>query len=305
MTNKINLTAAIVLAGLFTFTGCKKDDPASTTTTTTNTKNLTLNITGLEDLGADFVYEGWVIVSGNPVSTGTFTVDAAGAWSATSFQVSTANLDAATKFVLTIEPAMDPDPAPSAQKLLAGDFSGNSASVSTATAPALGDFSASAGSYFLRTPTDETGMNNGNDTNGIWFGVPGMPPTNGFTLPTLPAGWAYEGWVIGDAGPISTGTFTSFTAVDGGNPFSGTQNNVGPPIPGEDFFLNAPMGETFPLNLRGRTVVISVEPVPDNSPKPFLLKPLLATVPATAATAPTAHMFGQNLGSLPTGTATR
>lgn len=38
----------------------------------------------------------------------------------------------------------------------------------------------------------------------------------------------------------------------------------GPPVPGEDFFINAPSGETFPLDIRGRTVVISVELVPDN-----------------------------------------
>jgi len=39
--------------------------------------------------------------------------------------------------------------------------------------------------------------------------------------------------------------------VDSGNPFSGTQRN-GPPVPGEDFFLNAPEGETFPLDIRGQ-----------------------------------------------------
>ena len=114
-----------------------------------------------------------------------------------------------------------------------------------------------------------------------------------------------EGWVIGDAGPISTGTFTDFQAVDSGNGFSGTENNVGPPIPGEDFFNNAPTGETFPLDVRGRTVVISVEPVPDNSTAPFLLKPLTYTLDADAATAPTTFSFNQNLGSLPTGTASR
>ena len=90
-----------------------------------------------------------------------------------------------------------------------------------------------------------------------------------------------------------------------GNGFSGTENNAGPPIPGEDFFNNAPTGETFPLDVRGRMVVISVEPVPDNSPAPFLLKPLTAAVPADAATAPTTYDFGQNLGSLPTGSVTR
>jgi len=69
--------------------------------------------------------------------------------------------------------------------------------------------------------------------------------------------------------------------------------------------LAAPTGQTFPLDIRGTTVVISVEPVPDNSAAPFLLKPLVDMVDAGAATAPTFHVLGQNLGSLPTGTATR
>jgi len=33
---------------------------------------------GLENLGPNFVYEGWLIVDGMPVSTGTFTIDSAG-----------------------------------------------------------------------------------------------------------------------------------------------------------------------------------------------------------------------------------
>jgi len=267
---------------------------------------LNLTVSGLEDLGATAQYEGWIIVDGAPVSTGTFTVDANGTPSTTSFSVNAADAAAATKFILTIEPIPDPSPDPADAKLIAGDFNGStSAALSTGVAPALGDFSNAAGSLFLRTPTDETNGNNGNDIYGVWFGNPGTPPTPNFTLPTLPEGWAYEGWVIGDAGPISTGTFTDFGAVDSGNPFSGTEANAGPPVPGEDFFNAAPAGETFPLDIRGRTIVISVEPVPDNSPAPFLLKPLLVSLAADAATAPATHTFNQNLGSIPSGTVTR
>ncbi len=268
---------------------------------------MTLDLSGLEDLGDDFVYEGWVLVDGSPVSTGTFTVDDSGDLSATTFPVNGVTLASATKFILTIEPAEDSDPAPSDQKLIAGDFDGNTATVSTATEPALGDFSNAAGTYFLRTPTDEgDGVNNGNDIYGIWFGTPGAPPTANFTLPTLGDGWIYEGWVVTENGPISTGTFRDFGAVDSGNPLSSTVNNVGPPIPGEDFFV-APAGssDTYPIDMRGQTVVISVEPVPDNSPNPFLLKPLLSMIATDAETAPTAHDFGQNLGSLPTGSVSR
>lgn len=277
---------------------CSSDDNGETI----NNADLTLNLNGLEDLGDSSVYEGWLIVDGAPVSTGVFTVNAAGELSNTTFQIEATILDAATKFVLSIEPTNDTDPAPSDQKLLAGDFGGNTAAVSTSVAPAIGDFSASSGSFFLRTPTDETGgVNNGNDQNGVWFGVPGAPPTPDFTLPTLPAGWAYEGWVVTDNGPISTGTFTEFNTMDDFNGFSGA--SPGPPVPGEDFFNNAPAGVTFPLDVRNRTVVISVEPVPDNSPAPFLLKPLLGT--AGTDTAPVAYPFMYNAASFPTGTVTR
>ena len=272
------------------FTACNDNDDVITTS------DLTLNLSGLEALGNDYVYEGWVIVNGNPVSTGRFSSVSF----PQTFQVDTDDLNNAAAFVLTIEPSVDPDPAPAATKILRGAFSGNSAAVSTEI---VGDFTNASGSFFLRTPTDETGTNNGNDHYGVWFGVPGMPPTPDFTLPTLPDGWAYEGWVIGDAGPISTGTFTAFNTMDSGNPLSGTQNNAGPPIPGEDFFNNAPTGETFPLDVRGRMVVISVEPVPDNSAAPFTLKPLVGT--AGQATAPSSHQFAANLGSLPTGTVSR
>ncbi len=280
---------AIIALGVFA-TSCSNDDDNEPTNA-----NLTLNLQGLEALGDDFVYEGWIIVDGVPVTTGTFS-------SVTfpqTFSVNATQLENATRFVLSIEPANDPDPAPADTKLLVGDFSGNSASINSEI---VGDFSNASGAFFLRSPTDETGTNNGNDHYGVWFGTPGMPPVPNFNLPVLPSGWAYEGWVIGESGPITTGTFTAFDARDSFDDFSET-SQPGPPVPGEDFFINAPTGETFPLDVRGRTVVISVEPVPDNSPAPFAIKPLVGT--AGQETAPATHNFGQNLGSLPSGTVTR
>lgn len=281
---------AVLALGIFA-TSCSSDDDNDSPTNS----NLILSLDGLEALGNDFVYEGWIIVDGSPVSTGTFTdVDFP-----QTFSVNTAQLNSADAFVLSIEPAVDIDPAPAATKVLRGVFVGNVAMVDTNL---VGDFSNASGQFFLRTPTDETGTNNMNDQNGVWFGTPGMPPVPNFVLPTLPAGWAYEGWVVGETGPLTTGTFTSFDTVDSAAPFSGTSQS-GPPVPGEDFFMNAPTGETFPLDIRGRTVVISVEPVPDNSPAPFAMKPLVGT--AGNETAPAVHAFGLNLASLPTGTVTR
>ncbi len=287
---------AILVLGIFA-SSCSSDDDNGSTTS-----NLTLNLSGLEDLGSDFVYEGWIIVDGSPVSTGRFT-------SVTFPQIvsiNTVQLESATKFILTIEPNVDSDLGPSATKILAGDFSGNSATVGIGPITVPGEnFEGSWGKFFLRTPTDETGTNNGNDENGIWFGIPGtMPPAAGLNLPTLDSGWKYEGWVVVDGvGPLSTGTFTSFDTVDDSNNFSGLLNNVGPPIPGEDFFNNEPAGFTFPIDVRGRTIVISIEPSPDNSPGPFLLKPLIGT--AGQETAPNTHDLSFSSASFPTGTVTR
>lgn len=285
-----------VLAIGFFATSCSNDDDNAS-----NLQTLTLNLNGLESLGADFVYEGWIIVDGLPVTTGRFTsVDFP-----QNFAVDATQLSNASAFVLSIEPLNDPDPAPAATKVLRGEFSGNSAIVNTAL---IGDLTNVSGTFFLRSPTDEVmpgNPNNGNDQYGVWYGSPGMPPTANLTLPDLDpdSGWIYEGWVIGDSGPLSTGRFLNFGDRDDFTGFSGAEFNQGPPIPGEDFFLNAPTGETFPLDVRGRMVVISLEPVPDDSPAPFAIKPLVAT--SGQETAPSTHDFNPNPSSLPTGTVSR
>jgi len=305
--NKKIFTAGVLAFGML-LGSCSDDDDNS------NNDNLQLSINNLENLGEDYVYEGWIIVDEAPVSTGIFTINDTGVWSASSFSVDETTLASATNFVLTIEPTNDPDPKPSATKVLAAPFAENTATVVANFIPGInenvdGDFDVPWGHFFLRTPTDETGgVNNMNDENGIWFGTPGTPPTVGLGgMPELEetSGWRYEGWVVVDGTPISTGTFTTFTSVDSGNPFSGEEANAGPPVPGEDFFLNAPDGITFPLDVRGKITVISLEPYPDNSPKPFSIKPLLANIAEDAATAPAIHDLEANLASFPSGTITR
>ena len=290
-------TLLLLLAISFFLVSCNDDDSPSEPTTS----SLSLNVSGLEDLGSSAMYEGWIMVDGAPKTTGTFSVDGTGKLSKSSFEIDSDDLSSATAFILTIEPNPDPSPNPSDVHIIAGDFNGTSASLSVGHGAALGDdFSSISGNYILATPT------NGSDTDeksGIWFlDLTSGTPAVGLDLPTLPAGWKYEGWTVINGVPVTSGTFTSVTAVDDADPFSSTM--PGPPFPGEDYLVNAPSGLTFPTDLSGGTAVISIEPDPDNSPNPFTLKPLVKMIPSDAADHLT-YTMDKNLGSFPTGTATK
>ena len=85
--------------------------------------------------------------------------------------------------------------------------------------------------------------------------------------------------------------------------FSGPMG--GPPFPGEDFLINAPEGLTFPLDLSGQVVVISVEPTPDTSPKPYSIKPLAGLVPLDAADHALLPMVNQGVNLVTFGSVSR
>lgn len=229
---------------------------------------LSLMFTDLPDLGADYVYEGWLIVDEAPVATGRFSVTPE--QQNVEVQLDRDTFAAATTFVLTIEPAFGDDPAPSAVHLLAGDIDNSGkANLSTAHPAALGtDFATAMGGYLLETPTS---ADEGDYDQGLWFLDVAGGPGPSLALPPLPEGWVYEGWVVIDDTPTSTGRFTDVGAADddGAGPSAGP--NAAPPFPGQDFISPA-------RTVVGGTVVISVEPEPDNSPMPFALKPLVDDV---------------------------
>jgi len=290
-----NLGLFIAVVCSLVLFSCNDDDDTVSTTDT-----IQLNINGLEDLGSDYVYEGWLIVDGAPVTAGIFSVDSEGNLSDTLFELDRADIEAATTYVLTIEPSSDSDPAPSSTHVLAGDFSSSSAAITVDHPAALGEsFSAASGDYILATPTDDDADN---EDSGIWFlNNSSGSPVAGLSLPVLPEGWAYEGWVVIDGTPVTTGTFTSVDGVDNAAHYSGA--NAGPAYPGEDFLINAPSGLTFPTSIAGGTAVISIEPIPDNSTAPFTFKPLVGAIPAGAETHSVLSM-DQNL-NFPSGTINR
>ncbi|MEX1309011.1 MAG: anti-sigma factor, partial [Candidatus Sulfomarinibacteraceae bacterium] len=151
---------------------------AAPMTAAADTAYLELSSDGLEPLGPGYVYEGWLIVDGAAVSAGRFSVTADGSLSRSDFAIEVADLDAVTTYVLTIEPAVDPDPGPSHTHILAGDFSGGAASLTAGHGAALGDdFSAASGPYILNAPSgggsaaDATANGWGDTSAG-----PGPPP---------------------------------------------------------------------------------------------------------------------------------
>ena len=258
---------------------------------------LTLDFTGLTDLGEGLSYAGWLIVDETPVSTGVFTVDGNGIPSETTFVVNASDLESATAFVLTVEESPDPDPAPSAIKLLGGEFVNGTAILTSAFPAALGDdLSGTAGSYILAAPSAGEG---GEYTSGIWWLDPAAGPGPSLDLPDLPEGWAYEGWVVGPDGPISTGRFTSASGADsdGAGPTAGP--NEAPPFPGQDF-VDPRLDLTS-----GYMAVISIEPEPDTGPEPFLIKPLVDMMIDDTGEAGVLQTMENVAGSLPRGTATR
>lgn len=123
----------------------------------------------------------------------------------------------------------------------------------------LTDARRSQAQYMLATPTD--GDATLNELSGVWFGNVASGQS-ALRLPLLPAGWVYEGWAMIDGKPLTTGRFTSAVGADLSAPFSGPV--PGPAIPGEDFLRYPPLAVfpdlTFPLDLRGKNVAISVEP---------------------------------------------
>lgn len=305
--NYLKFLSMFAFAAMITLTGCKDDDDDNDTPPPpppAGEDDLSLNVTGLPQLGSDYVYEGWIIVDDFPISTGTFTVDGDGDPSPAAFNVDEDELAEASGFMITIEPASGDDGVPSDTHILAGDFDGNSAGLTTDHDNSLGDDFDEAttnGSYLLNTPTT------GDDTDnlsGVWFlsdflGV----ESASLELPELPEGWKYEGWVVINDEPFSTGKFTQVDVSDEQDLYSGTE--PAPEFPGEDFVTNAPDGHTFPVNLAGEPLFISIEPHPDNNfDAPFSMRPLVATIPVDPDVGES-YDLDHDDSSIPSGVVTR
>jgi hypothetical protein len=269
---------------------------------------LTLSFSNLPPLNemTEGLYEGWAIIDGMPVSTGVFNVNGSGqpvmpgGGDVIPFFPVADSIGLASSIKISLEPPGDVDPAPSGLIVLGGEVNSETTALSAAV-PGLDMLMTSAGSYILATPSDNA-TDPDNDDEGIWFlTMPG--PVAGLTnLPDLGPNWTYEGWVVDVSGggpiPYTTGTFDMAAGIDSDE--AGCMGG-GPPFPGQDFtaFHCDPV---LDLDSGDFAAVISIEPVPDNSPAPFLFKPLAGMIP-TDALQNGGTVVNQVLETFPTGTA--
>ncbi|HSB47634.1 MAG TPA: Kazal-type serine protease inhibitor family protein [Candidatus Bilamarchaeum sp.] len=184
------------------------------------------------------------------------------------------DLTEADRMVVTIEPEGDTDKKPGIV-FLSGDMESGKAELSFGA-----NLSDSHGTYVLLDSTP-TGSSHG-ETSGLWFMGAAVPHNASLSLPDLPPGWVYEGWVVYKGTAMSTGRFSSESGADGSDYYSGA--GTAPPFPGEDFLVNGPAGVPFPARLTdGSTkVMITVEPdmngTDPTGPGPFSISPLSAEI---------------------------
>ena len=267
-------------------------------------RNARLQIDGLGTLSGGFHYELWAIIDNFAATVGKFNVDGGQVVvDLRGIAVPDATFDAgrdlrtATSFVVTIETAGDVDITPGVSKYVAGPLEDGQSLMVVQSSQTLGDYSGASGQFILATPTDSTDVT---EEAGVWWlDLSVEPPAPGLMLPELPEGWEYEGWAVIDGTPVSTGRFRDVNAADFGNPFSGLER--GPMVPGEDLLDNAPKGLEFPADLRGQSVVVTIEPEPDFDDGPFTLRPLTADVDPMAATMQSMSMTLQ-IETFPTAT---
>lgn len=264
---------------LITITGCDYFENSDTL----NTSSIEININGLPSIPDSMTYIGWFEKEENGVKTYTkaFIIDANsnGAISYKSekpFQI----LQEAQVFNLNIEKesiANDSNLVPNSLKLLSGRFSESSTSL-TISDQSL-DFSKIKAVFNLVTPTNGP---NSDELSGVWF-VDSLNTSlqAGLDLPPLYGGWIYEVWIEKGGQFISTGRFADAEARDLYANYGGSLSGFN--FPGEDFLINAPAGWTFPLDISGAKVIVSIE---YNDGRLFGTSPLLKILETTVPSSP-------------------
>lgn len=180
------------------------------------------------------------------------------------------NLYSSVSVLITIEPGGIPGATPGSAVILQGPFIDGVAQLRV-PAPLL--TIEAAGSYRVFTPTDGPDTNEG---SGLWAVSVDDDPL--LLLPPLNNVYSWEHYLIIGGQTLSMGRFRSPIAPDFINPFSGSE--PAPGFPGEDFLVNAPEGVTFPADLSGARLLLTLEPVLNDTADPSQLVVLEAILPA-------------------------
>ena len=171
---------------------------------------------------------------------------------------------------------------PSGTFLLGGPVEGRTGNLSVAHWLGMAvNFEPMEGLFLLMTPSDEDPTN---ERSGLWFAdntTGEMLP--GLFLPEAPEGWDYEGWVVAGTDTLSTGKFVNANVRDTTDLHGGLSGS--PAVPGQDFLYDPPQGVSFPLDLAGGQVFVTMEPWEewDVAPeRPFPFRLMSAQIPQDA-----------------------
>lgn len=133
------------------------------------------------------------------------------------------------------------------------------------------DFRGVLGGYTIIAPTSEP-----DSTSGIWFFQQTSSPSPSLrNLSALNEGWTYEGWVVYQPeghSPVyySTGKFLRADSADFDGAGPGQGPGTGLNFPGQDFIGGALSRPN--LTQTDYWFMVTVEPFPDNSTRPFSLR---------------------------------
>lgn len=255
-------------------------DDVTTSIVNTETGKLTISLERLPLLSDSTHYAVWIFGK-DSVKLDNFKVTANSASYSKEYNVKLGHIQG-TKFVaVTIEhdSSTRNDSVSRGIRFLAGSLFGNNAALTVKSEIAFNnDFSTIAGKYALFTPTDNL---NPEKRSGIWFvNYTDTLITPGLTLPALPSGWEYNAWIDFGGTVLATGGFRVASTKDFDSTYCGPLRV--PSYPGEDFLRNAPTGLTFPINLSGKSIKVTIQPQLLKLKRPFGIELLKVTIPTDA-----------------------
>jgi hypothetical protein len=273
MSGKILFIPLIII---MIFLSCDVSDPFSTDELITT---IQIQFSNLPPQENGYHYEGWAVIGNDDKSIGKFNINQDGEIVDIYGEVvdegridTEFDMSQATLFKISIEEADDINFTPSGSFILAGPVTGFSVILNISHSEAIGQsYSTATAKYLLATPSTPDTLD---EKSGIWFmdEEASIEPIPGIDAPDMVGGWYYQGWVTFGDTSLTTGKFDLVGAGDTYDMYTAVGST--PFLPGEDFVTNAPPGLTFPTDLSGLPVKITLESQKDDNkykPSQFIL----------------------------------